>query len=43
MPIPFGLMIDFIPIRHRGLIAAVVAGLAFLVAALTSTGPTHLA
>jgi MFS family permease len=34
MPVTFSLMIDFIPIRHRGHIAAVVAGLAFFVAAL---------
>ncbi|HSJ28829.1 MAG TPA: MFS transporter [Acidimicrobiia bacterium] len=34
MPVTFGLMIDFVPVRHRGAVAAAVAGLAFFVAAL---------
>ena len=34
IPASFSLMSDFIPVRHRGAIAAVVAGLAFFVAAL---------
>jgi MFS family permease len=34
MPVTFSLMIDLIPIRHRGAIAAVVAGLAFFAAAV---------
>ncbi len=34
IPVTFGLMIDFIPIRHRGFIAALVTGLAFSAAAL---------
>lgn len=34
MPVAFSLMIDLIPIRHRGAIAAVVAGLAFFAAAV---------
>lgn len=34
MPVTFSFMIDFIPIRHRGGVAAAVAGLAFFVAAL---------
>ena len=34
MPVAFGLMIDFIPIRHRGAVAAVVAGVAFFAAAV---------
>ncbi len=34
MPVTFSFMIDFIPIRHRGAVAAMVAGLAFAAAAL---------
>jgi len=34
MPVTFSLMIDLIPIRHRGAVAAVVAGLAFFTAAV---------
>jgi MFS family permease len=34
MPVTFSLMIDFVPIRLRGGVAAAVAGLAFFVAAL---------
>ena len=34
IPVTFSLMIDFIPIRHRGYVAAVVTGLAFSAAAL---------
>jgi len=34
MPVTFSFMIDFIPIRHRGGIAAAVAGLAFFGAAI---------
>ncbi|MGA7269704.1 MAG: MFS transporter [Acidimicrobiia bacterium] len=34
IPASFSLMSDFIPVRHRGAIAALVAGLAFFVAAL---------
>ena len=34
MPVTFSLMIDFIPVRRRGTVAAVVAGLAFFAAAL---------
>ncbi|HVR31851.1 MAG TPA: MFS transporter [Acidimicrobiia bacterium] len=34
IPVTFSLMIDFIPIRHRGHVAAAVAGLAFFAAAL---------
>jgi hypothetical protein len=34
MPVTFSFMIDFIPIRHRGGVAAAVAGLAFAAAAL---------
>ncbi len=34
IPVTFSLMIDFIPIRHRGFIAALVTGLAFSAAAL---------
>lgn len=34
MPVTFSLMIDFVPVRHRGAVAAAVAGLAFFAAAL---------
>ena len=34
MPVTFSFVIDFIPIRHRGGVAAAVAGLAFFAAAL---------
>lgn len=34
IPVLFGAMIDFIPVRERGFVAATVAGLAFFVAAL---------
>ncbi|HSJ35908.1 MAG TPA: MFS transporter [Acidimicrobiia bacterium] len=34
IPVTFGLMRDFIPVHHRGHVAAVVAGLAFFAAAL---------
>jgi MFS family permease len=34
MPVTFSFMIDFVPIRHRGGVAAAVAGLAFFAAAL---------
>ena len=34
MPVTFSFMIDFIPVRHRGGVAAAVAGLAFFAAAL---------
>jgi MFS family permease len=34
IPITFGLMADFVPVRHRGAVAAAVAGLAFFAAAL---------
>ena len=34
IPVMFGSMIDFIPVRDRGFVAAAVAGLAFFVAAL---------
>ena len=34
IPVMFGTMIDFIPVRDRGYVAAIVAGLAFFIAAL---------
>lgn len=34
IPVSFGLMADLIPVRHRGAVAAVVAGAAFLLASL---------
>lgn len=34
IPVSFGLMSDLIPVRHRGHVAAVVAGVAFFAAAL---------
>jgi MFS family permease len=34
IPLTFGLMRDFVPVRYRGHVAAVVAGLAFFAAAL---------
>ena len=34
MPVTFSFMIDLIPVRHRGAVAAAVAGLAFFAAAL---------
>lgn len=34
IPVTFSLMIDFIAVRHRGYVAALVAGLAFFAAAL---------
>lgn len=34
IPVTFGFMIDFVPVRDRGYVAAIVAGLSFFVAAL---------